>query len=209
MIAVRTNNLIADMNNRNRAILSVVFSANVGPTSWPSAVPVETRRQAIVPRSAPGPVLEVMLKNWPIDTIVKEVLAVRMALAKAMIDHDDVALKACEFELSKLAGLVEQHELREPGFAKRMWERVDERTEKDKIDFVEHTLLNVNHGGDMPGTLGAELSEDLKLALYQMTQKPADVPVGEAIPMAPPLDDADEVVRKAMEELANNQQSTI
>lgn len=210
MIAVRTNNLIADMGNRNRAILSAVFLANVSPTSRPSTVPVETRRQAIVPRSAPGPVLEVMLKNWPIDRMVNEIVSLRAAQVKAANDHDDVALEVVDREFAKLAGLAEQHDLRDAGFSKRMWERVDELTTKAEMDHVSPDVFHVVHGSFEPGTLGAELTPELRQALFEITQPVVtDIPQAEASPSAPPLDDADEVVRKAMAELANNQQSTI
>jgi hypothetical protein len=209
MIAVRTNNLIADMAARNRGILSAVFTTNRTPTSRPSTIPVETRRQAIVSRSAPGPVLEVMLKNWPIDRMVKEIVELRAAQVKAANDHDDVALEVVDREYAKLAGLAEQHDLRDAGFSKRMWERVDELTTKAEIDKVSPDVFHVVHGSFEPGTLGAELAPELRLALFELTQPPVEVPQAEAAPTPAPLDDADEVVRKAMEELANNQQSTI
>lgn len=210
MIAVNTNGgMIARMQTRNNVILSAIFAANKSPTSRPSTIPVEVRRQAIVSRSAPGPVLEVMLKNWPIDRMVTEIVSLRAAQVKAANDHDTVALEVVDREFATLAGLAEQHDLRDANFSKRMWERVDDLTLKADIEKVTPEVFHVVHGSFEPGTLGAELTDELKLALFQITQPAIDVPQAEATPSAPAVDDADEVVRKAMEELANNQQSSI
>jgi len=209
MNTVRTGGMISRMQTRNQVIMSAVFAANKPLTIRDSTIPVEVRRQAIVPRSAPGPVLEVMLKNWPIDKLVATIVALRDSQIKATNDHDTVGLEVIEREFARLAGLTEQHELREPGFSKRMWERVDELTLKADLEKVTPDVFHVVHGSFEPGTLGAELNDDLRQALYQITQPPVEIPQAEAAPMPAPLDDADEVVRKAMEELANNQQSSI
>lgn len=209
MNTVHTGGMISRMQARNQAILSAVFAANKPVIIRASTVPVEVRRQAIVPRSAPGPVLEVMLKNWPIDKLVTNIVALRDAQVKASNDHDVVGLEVIDREFARMAGLTEQHELREPGFSKRMWERVDELTLKADLEKVTPDVFHVVHGSFEPGTLGAELNEDLRTALIQMTQPPVEIPQAEAAPTPAPADDADEVVRKAMEELANNQQSSI
>lgn len=209
MNTVHTGGMISRMQARNQAILSAVFAANKPVIIRASTVPVEVRRQAIVPRSAPGPVLEVMLKNWPIDKLVTNIVALRDAQVKASNDHDVVGLEVIDREFARMAGLTEQHELREPGFSKRMWERVDELTLKADLEKVTPDVFHVVHGSFEPGTLGAELNDDLRMALIQMTQPPVEIPQAEAAPTPAPADDADEVVRKAMEELANNQQSSI
>lgn len=209
MNTVHTGGMISRMQARNQAILSAVFAANKPVIIRASTVPVEVRRQAIVPRSAPGPVLEVMLKNWPIDKLVANIVSLRDARVKASNDHDVVGLEVIDREFARMAGLTEQHELREPGFSKRMWERVDELTLKADLEKVTPDVFHVVHGSFEPGTLGAELNDDLRMALIQMTQPPVEIPQAEAAPTPAPADDADEVVRKAMEELANNQQSSI
>lgn len=209
MNTVHTGGMISRMQARNQVIMSAVFAANKPLTIRDSTVPVEVRRQAIVPRSAPGPVLEVMLKNWPIDKLVTNIVALRDAQVKASNDHDVVGLEVIDREFARMAGLTEQHELREPGFSKRMWERVDELTLKADLEKVTPDVFHVVHGSFEPGTLGAELNDDLRMALIQMTQPPVEIPQAEAAPTPAPADDADEVVRKAMEELANNQQSSI
>lgn len=150
-----------------------------------------------------------MLKNWPIDKLVTNIVALRDAQVKASNDHDVVGLEVIDREFARMAGLTEQHELREPGFSKRMWERVDELTLKADLEKVTPDVFHVVHGSFEPGTLGAELNDDLRMALIQMTQPPVEIPQAEAAPTPAPADDADEVVRKAMEELANNQQSSI
>lgn len=209
MNTVHTGGMISRMQTRNQVIMSAVLAANKPLTIRDSTVPVEVRRQAIVPRSAPGPVLEVMLKNWPIDKLVANIVALRDAQVKASNDHDVVGLEVIDREFARMAGLTEQHELREPGFSKRMWERVDELTLKADLEKVTPDVFHVVHGSFEPGTLGAELNDDLRMALIQMTQPPVEIPQAEAAPTPVPADDADEVVRKAMEELANNQQSSI
>lgn len=209
MNTVHTGGMISRMQTRNQVIMSAVLAANKPLTIRDSTVPVEVRRQAIVPRSAPGPVLEVMLKNWPIDKLVANIVALRDAQVKASNDHDVVGLEVIDREFARMAGLTEQHELREPGFSKRMWERVDELTLKADLEKVTPDVFHVVHGSFEPGTLGAELNDDLRMALIQMTQPPVEIPQAEAAPTPAPADDADEVVRKAMEELANNQQSSI
>lgn len=209
MNTVHTGGMISRMQTRNQVIMSAVLAANKPLTIRDSTVPVEVRRQAIVPRSAPGPVLEVMLKNWPIDKLVTNIVALREAQVKASNDHDVVGLEVIDREFARMAGLTEQHELREPGFSKRMWERVDELTLKADLEKVTPDVFHVVHGSFEPGTLGAELNDDLRMALIQMTQPPVEIPQAEAAPTPAPADDADEVVRKAMEELANNQQSSI
>lgn len=209
MNTVHTGGMISRMQTRNQVIMSAVLAANKPLTIRDSTVPVEVRRQAIVPRSAPGPVLEVMLKNWPIDKLVANIIALRDAQVKASNDHDVVGLEVIDREFARMAGLTEQHELREPGFSKRMWERVDELTLKADLEKVTPDVFHVVHGSFEPGTLGAELNDDLRMALIQMTQPPVEIPQAEAAPTPAPADDADEVVRKAMEELANNQQSSI
>lgn len=209
MNTVHTGGMISRMQTRNQVIMSAVLAANKPLTIRDSTVPVEVRRQAIVPRSAPGPVLEVMLKNWPIDKLVTNIVALRDAQVKASNDHDVVGLEVIDREFARMAGLTEQHELREPGFSKRMWERVDELTLKADLEKVTPDVFHVVHGSFEPGTLGAELNDDLRMALIQMTQPPVEIPQAEAAPTPAPADDADEVVRKAMEELANNQQSSI
>lgn len=209
MNTVHTGGMISRMQTRNQVIMSAVLAANKPLTIRDSTVPVEVRRQAIVPRSAPGPVLEVMLKNWPIDKLVANIVSLRDARVKASNDHDVVGLEVIDREFARMAGLTEQHELREPGFSKRMWERVDELTLKADLEKVTPDVFHVVHGSFEPGTLGAELNDDLRMALIQMTQPPVEIPQAEAAPTPAPADDADEVVRKAMEELANNQQSSI
>lgn len=209
MNTVHTGGMISRMQTRNQVIMSAVLAANKPLTIRDSTVPVEVRRQAIVPRSAPGAVLEVMLKNWPIDKLVTNIVALRDAQVKASNDHDVVGLEVIDREFARMAGLTEQHELREPGFSKRMWERVDELTLKADLEKVTPDVFHVVHGSFEPGTLGAELNDDLRMALIQMTQPPVEIPQAEAAPTPAPADDADEVVRKAMEELANNQQSSI
>lgn len=208
MTVTRTNNLVTDMKAHCVGVINAIFASANAPRSRPSKVPVEVRRQVVVPRSQPGPVLEVMLKNWPKDRIVAEIVALHAAHEKADRDHDQAALDQCDREIAKVAGLCEQHELKDPGFTMRVWEQVDEITGRIKADPVNKDLLNVPHGSAEPGTLGAELSDELRAALMQIGQ-PATVAEGVATPSAPAEESADDIVNRAMQELANNQESSI
>jgi hypothetical protein len=188
---------------------SAIFATANVPKVRPSKVPVEIRRQAVVPRSQPGPVMEVMLKNWPKDRIVAEIVALHSAHEKAERDHDKVALDVVDREIAKIAGLCEQHELKDPGFTQRVWDHVDELTGHTKAEPVNKDLLNVIHGSAEPGTLGAELTDELRQALMQIATPTSDVAQGVATPTAPVAESADDIVNRAMNELANNQESSI
>lgn len=201
MQAVRNSNMIADMRASNRTIIAAIFASNTGPASRPSKVPVAVRRQAVVPRSQPGPVLETMLKNWPKDRLVKEIVALHDAHEKADNDHDRVALDVVDQRIAMVAGMCEQHELKEAGFTQRVWEQVDELTAKGKTEKVDKDLLKVIHGTNVPGTLGAELTDELRQALYQVA---SPLPAADAT-----VESADDIVNRAMQELANNQESSI
>jgi hypothetical protein len=201
MQVVRSSNLIANMRAQNNAIISAIFAQNNAPKSRPSTVPVAVRREAVVPRSQPGPVLETMLKNWPKDRIVKEIVVLHDAHKKADHNNDPAALAVVDHEIAKIAGLCEQHELKEAGFTARVWEQVDELTGHTKIDPVDKDLLNVMHGTNVPGTLGAELTDELRQALYQIA---SPLPAADAT-----VETADDIVARAMNELANNQESSI
>jgi hypothetical protein len=203
MTAVRATNLIANMYAANASIVAAIFATNNPPTSRPSKVPVAVRRQAVVPRSQPGPVLETMLKNWPKSRIVAEIVSLSAAREMADHDNDSLALEVVDREIAKVAGLCEQHELKESGFTQRVWEQVDEVTASGKAHGpVDKDLLKVVHGTNVPGTLGAELTDELRQALYQIA---TPVPAAEA----PVVESPDDIVNRAMSELANNQESSI
>lgn len=205
MIVVRSNNLVSSMHSTVQNIIQAVFTLGREPVVRASSVPVAQRRQATVRRSVKGPVVAVMLSNWPLDRVVAEIVSLSLLHDKAVNDHDTATLDAIELEMAKLRSLCEQHDLKDPTFTKRVWEKVAVEGEKYKTPVVNSEFLDVVHGGEMPGTLGAELSEELKLALHQLA---AQNTIAETT--TPPVtESAEDMVNRAMEELANGPKSTI
>lgn len=173
---IRNPGLVGQMFNMNHSIINAVMRVDTRPVVRTSTVGLQVRRHADAPRSVKGPVVEVLLKTWPKERIVNEIIALSVRGQRAETDKDVEAEAQTLLEIAKIRSLCNEHEKLQPGFTASVWETIDKRLNVVKEPVIKHDMLNVPHGSNTPGTMGEELNDELAAVREELAARQTQHP---------------------------------